>query len=65
MLFALNFAAEAQQPKKPARIGYLTMGSGPAEPEVALKQRLGDLGWVEGQNLTIEYRRMANDTNGF
>jgi putative tryptophan/tyrosine transport system substrate-binding protein len=62
MLFVLNFAAEAQQPKKAARIGYLTLGSEPAEPEVALKQRLRDLGWVEGQNLTIEYRWAANDT---
>jgi putative ABC transport system substrate-binding protein len=62
MLFALSLPAVAQQPKKTARIGYLTLGSGPAEPEVALKQRLGDLGWIEGQNLTIEYRRAANDT---
>ncbi|HXV84792.1 MAG TPA: ABC transporter substrate-binding protein [Candidatus Binatia bacterium] len=62
MLFVLNFGAEAQQPKKAARIGYLTLGFAPTEPEVALKQRLSDLGWLEGQNLTIEYRRAANDT---
>ena len=61
MLFALGSVAQAQQPKKASRIGYLTLGSAPAEPEMEFKQRLRDLGWVEGQNLTIEYRWAAND----
>ena len=56
-------SAEAQQPsKKAARIGYLTLGSGPAEPEVEFRQRLRDYGWVEGQNIVIEFRWAANDT---
>jgi putative ABC transport system substrate-binding protein len=64
LLIGICSSSEAQQPsKKTARIGYLTLGSGLAEPEVALKQQLGDLGWIEGQNLTIEYRRAANDTS--
>jgi putative ABC transport system substrate-binding protein len=63
MLFALSFEAEAQQAKKVPRIGYLTLGSGPAEPEVAFKQLLRDLGWVEGQNIAIEFRWAANDMN--
>ncbi len=61
VLVALSFSVEAQQPKKVPRIGYLTLGAGPAEPEVEFKQRLRDLGWVEGQNIMIEYRWAAND----
>src|SRR5215468_1048952 len=46
--------AEAQQPKKVPRIGYLTdIGSAPAE---AFVQGLRDLGYVEGKNVVIEFR---------
>jgi len=61
VLVALSFSAGAQQPKRIPRIGYLTLGAGPAEPEVEFKQRLRDLGWVEGQDIMIEYRWAAND----
>jgi putative tryptophan/tyrosine transport system substrate-binding protein len=45
--------AEAQQPKIP-RIGYLTAASsGPYEP---LLQGLRELGYVDGQNIAMEYR---------
>ena len=44
-------------------MGYLTLGSGPTETDAEFKQRLRDLGWVDGQNVTIEYRRAANDIN--
>lgn len=53
VVFAFSFTAEAQQPKIP-RIGYLT-GAGSA-PSQAFLQGLRDLGYVEGQNITIEYR---------
>ena len=53
--------ADAQQTKITPRIGYLSLGSAPAEPEVAFKQQLRDLGWIEGQDLTITYRWAAND----
>jgi putative tryptophan/tyrosine transport system substrate-binding protein len=46
--------AEAQQPKKIPRIGYLT-GIGSA-PNVAFLQGLRDLGYVEGKNILIEFR---------
>jgi putative tryptophan/tyrosine transport system substrate-binding protein len=59
MLFALCFPAEAQQPKKVPRIGYVS-GSGDANnpgPLVeAFRQGLRDLGYTEGKNILVEYR---------
>src|SRR5262252_3997420 len=57
-LLALPFAAEAQQPAKLPRIGYL-VGASPAEGArdiEAFRQGLRELGYVEGQNLVIEWR---------
>jgi putative tryptophan/tyrosine transport system substrate-binding protein len=50
--------AEAQQAKKVHRIGYLTSNTSSAElPRFdAFRQALRELGHVEGQNITIEYR---------
>jgi len=58
MLFALCSQAEAQQPKKLPRIGYLTVASrtGSAHLTEGLLQGLRELGYVEGQNIVIEYR---------
>jgi len=59
MLVALYSLAEAQQPKKVPRIGYLSAGSGAAEhsPRAeAFRQGLRDLGYVEGKNIAIEHR---------
>jgi len=59
---ALTFAmcgavVEAQQSKKVPRIGYLTSALDRVNPNRdALRQGLRDLGWVEGQNIVIEYR---------
>jgi putative tryptophan/tyrosine transport system substrate-binding protein len=52
-------AAEAQQMKHVPRIGVLSVGSPPASPDWKqqwLLQALRQLGWVEGQNITVEYR---------
>src|SRR5439155_21980085 len=56
--FALCGAmAEAQQqPKKSARIGYLSVRSTPSEREEAFKQGLSEFGLVDGENVQIEYR---------
>ena len=54
VLLALSFPVDAQQPTKIARIGYLTV-AGPTPSQVLL-QGLRDLGYVDGQNIAIEYR---------
>jgi putative tryptophan/tyrosine transport system substrate-binding protein len=57
LLIALSLPATAQQPKKVARIGYL--GNTAATSAIDMKafhKRMSDLGYSEGQNITIEYR---------
>jgi ABC-type uncharacterized transport system substrate-binding protein len=58
LLSALSVSAHAQQPGKIFRIGFLdsTTASGQAVLLDALRQELSKLGWIEGKNLTIEYR---------
>ncbi len=56
-LLCAPLAAEAQQPTKVHRVGWLDPHSPGAGPELdAFRQRLRDLGYVEGQNLIMEYR---------
>jgi putative ABC transport system substrate-binding protein len=58
MLFALCLAADAQQPTKIPRIGFLdgSTASGMAVLVDAFRQELSKLGWIEGKSITIEYR---------
>ncbi len=54
---ALPLAAEAQQGGKVPRIGFLHYGSPGPSPEVeAFRQGLRELGYIDGQNIAIEYR---------
>jgi putative ABC transport system substrate-binding protein len=58
VLLALSFPAQAQQPKKVPRIGFLS-GSPPSSITArteAFRQGLRDLGYVEGKNIVIEWR---------
>ena len=50
--------ADAQQPGKIFRIGFLDGGTaaGSAVLVDAFRQELTKLGWIEGKNITIEYR---------
>jgi putative ABC transport system substrate-binding protein len=55
-IIRVPFVAEAQQAGTVPRIGVLAP-SAPPDPQVeSLKQGLRDLGWVEGQNVGVEYR---------
>ena len=58
-LLGLSPRADAQQPEKVFRIGYLSSGTSSAVSDAGLsafRQRLQELGYVEGQNVVIEYR---------
>jgi putative ABC transport system substrate-binding protein len=58
MLFALCSSADAQQTGKVFRIGFLdnSTASGIAVFLEAFRQELSKLGWIEGKNITVEYR---------
>ena len=58
VLLALGVIAEAQQPAKIPRIGFLFRGSLSANPVriEAFRQGLRELGYVEGKNIIIESR---------
>jgi len=55
MLLALCFPAEAQQVEKVYRIGYLAHNRAEGREE-AFRQGLRELGYIEGQNIIIEWR---------
>jgi putative ABC transport system substrate-binding protein len=58
ILLAVGFLAEAQQPKKIARIGYLSAGDPASRRERidALRQGLKENGYLEGKDIVLEYR---------
>jgi putative ABC transport system substrate-binding protein len=58
LLFALCLSAQAQQTGKVTRIGFLdgSTASGMAGLLQAFRQEMGKLGWIEGKNISIEYR---------
>jgi len=58
VLLAAPLAAEAQQAGKVPRIGFLgTRSPSDTSPHLdAFRQGLRELGWVEGQNIVIDYR---------
>jgi ABC-type uncharacterized transport system substrate-binding protein len=58
VLLAVAITAEAQQPKKVPRIGYLSTLDPASESfrSEAIRLALRELGYVEGQNIAFEYR---------
>jgi putative tryptophan/tyrosine transport system substrate-binding protein len=58
MLFTVCLPAEAQQPKKVSRLGYLSNTDAATDSPRAdgIRLALRELGYIEGQNIAIEYR---------
>jgi len=54
--FAFLSLAEAQQPSKTPRIGYLSSGGRESPNPEAFRHGLRELGYVEEQNIVIEYQ---------
>ena len=64
-LLAASLAAEAQQAGKVYRVGILTnKASDPAEARLwqAVRSGLRERGWIEGQNILIEFRAAEGNT---
>jgi putative tryptophan/tyrosine transport system substrate-binding protein len=59
-ILTVRLGTEAQ-PRQVPRIGYLAIGTVAPHGSLldAFKQGLHDLGWIEGQTITIEYRWVA------
>ena len=55
-LLAAPLAGEAQPTGKSARVGYLATGERLGPVSEAFPEALRGYGWVEGQNLVMEYR---------
>src|SRR5262245_41501705 len=55
---AWPLTARAQQPGKLPTIGFLVPGTPATHGQwfAALVQRLRDFGWIDGRNITVEYR---------
>jgi putative ABC transport system substrate-binding protein len=58
VLLALGVTADAQQPKKVPRIGYLAANDAASESTRAdgIRLALRERGYIEGQSIAIEYR---------
>jgi putative tryptophan/tyrosine transport system substrate-binding protein len=58
LILTTTHLVEAQQPKKVPRIGVLSAGSpsSATHQHDAFRQGLRDLGYIEGQNIIVEYR---------
>jgi putative tryptophan/tyrosine transport system substrate-binding protein len=68
MLIALCVPAEAQQPTKIPRIGYLDTSGDPSAPSgrlEAFRQGLRDLGYIEGKNILVEPRYAEGQLDRF
>jgi len=66
LLWALCTPADAQQPTKVPRIGYLS-GTDPADESSRaepIRLALRELGYIEGQNIAIEYRYAEGKRDG-
>ena len=62
VLLAVAVTAEAQQPAKVGKIGWLSIGSdsGPGSTIRAVASALRAFGYVEGKNIAFDYRYAEN-----
>jgi len=57
VLLAVGAIADAQQPNKVPRIGYLSSFDPVTDPRIeGIRLGLRERGYIEGQNIAIEYR---------
>jgi putative tryptophan/tyrosine transport system substrate-binding protein len=66
VLLNVAVVAEAQQPKKVPRIGYLSRSGDSKNPEPQVevfRQALRDVGYIEGKNILVEYRYIEGKTD--
>ena len=65
LFLAAGTLAQGQQPNKVPRIGFLSPGSASsmASRVDALRRGLREHGYVEGQNIHVEYRYAEGDQN--
>src|SRR5262245_45133166 len=65
VVLLITVTATAQQPRKIPTIGFMRGGS-PTDAEVeAFRQGLRDLGYIEGKNISIEFRNTDGKTDRF
>src|SRR5262245_49235913 len=65
MLFALCRPVDAQQPKKIYRLGFISNRTKIGPNEEAFRRRLHELGYVEGENLVIEWRFVSGQLDRY
>ena len=58
LLFAVSFPAQAQQPAKVPKIGWLS--TGPGGGRELFRREIRALGYLEGKNVSIEFRSADN-----
>lgn len=62
-LLAVPLAGEAQRTRKVYRIGHLETGVVRPRPWEAFRERLRELGYVEGESIVFEIRSADGQTN--
>jgi len=53
VLLAVGVTAQAQQPKKVPRIGFLGLSDSASQSTEAIRLALRQLGYIEGQNIAF------------